>query len=274
MEYWNIGIVDVIIILMMNMKKKENSDYAVEITGLTKKFAGFTAVDHIDLKIKKGGIFGLLGPNGSGKTTTINMAAGLTTATSGEAFVFGHSISDEPLKIKQIIGVVPEGLGLFRLLSPWEHLRLAGPIYGLSDKEVEERGEQLFRLLDLWQVKDKNVDFLSFGTKKKLSIAMSLLHSPSVLFLDEPFKGIDPVASRSVRKLLLESSRKGVTVFLTTHLASKLEQLIDQYAILVEGKIVHQAFLKKDRHSQINLEDIFFRFVKSPGIPPLEWIST
>jgi ABC-2 type transport system ATP-binding protein len=258
---------------MKNNNNKENRDYAVEFAGLTKKFNGFTAVDQIDLKFQSGRIFGLLGPNGSGKTTTIKMAAGLTAPTSGEAFVYGHSITKEPLKIKQKIGVVPEDLGLFQMLSPWEHLQLAGPIYGLSDKEVQERGEQLFNLLDLWQVKDKNVAFLSFGTKKKLSIAMSLLHAPSVLFLDEPFKGIDPVASRSVRELLLESARKGVTIFLTTHLTAKLEQLIDQYAILVEGKIVHQSFVKEDRHSQINLEDVFFRFVKCPAIPPLEWIN-
>lgn len=254
-------------------KNKKNRDYTVECVGLTKSFPGLTAVNHLDLNIQRGSIFALLGPNGSGKTTTINMAAGLLPPTSGDVLVCGHSIIESPLQVKQHIGVVPEDLGLFRMISLWEHMLIAGSVYGLTGKETEARSETLFKMLDLWQDRDKNADFASFGMKKKLSIAMSLIHSPAVLFLDEPFKGIDPVASRIIRELLVELSQKGITIFLTSHLTAKLERIIDQYAIIAAGKMVKHAFIEEDERSQINLEDIFFQFIEAPVKPELDWLT-
>lgn len=258
---------------MTTNKNNKKRNYTVELVDLTKSFPGLAAVNHLDLNIQRGSIFALLGPNGSGKTTTINMAAGLIPPTSGDVLVCGHSIIASPIKVKQNIGVVPEDLGLFRMISLWEHMQIAGSIYGLTGKETEERSEKLLRMLDLWQDKDKITDFASFGMKKKLSIAMSLIHSPAVLFLDEPFKGIDPVASRIIRELLVELSQKGVTIFLTSHLTAKLERMIDQYAIIAAGKMVRHAFIEEDERSQINLEDIFFQFIEVPEKPGLNWLD-
>jgi ABC-2 type transport system ATP-binding protein len=190
----------------------------IEILSLTKRFGSFTAVDEVTLSIDTGTIFGFLGPNGSGKSTTVKMLTGLLQPTSGDALIDGLSIQHNSLEIKSRIGVLPEDLALFNSLTIWEHLKLSGPVYGLSQNETESRAEQLLNYLELWTERHTFVEQASFGMRKKCALVMALLHNPKVLFLDEPFEGIDPVSSRSMKDLLLLMSQRGVTIFLTSHI--------------------------------------------------------
>src|SRR6185437_13365958 len=167
----------------------------IETYNLSKSFGRLPAVQNLNLHVPKGCIFGFLGPNGSGKSTTVKMLTGLLQPTTGEALIGGTSILAAPVEVKQKIGVLPEDLALFEALTIWEHLLLSGPVYGLSKDQITQRGEQLLAYLDLWSNRNTYVDEASTGMRKKCALAMALLHNPQVLFLDEPFEGIDPVTS-------------------------------------------------------------------------------
>ncbi len=160
----------------------------IELSGLTRRFGEFVAVHDLNLHVPPGVIFGFLGPNGSGKSTTVKMLTGLLQPSAGDAWIEGSSILTASLAIKQKIGVLPEDLALFDSLTIWEHLKMCGPIYGLSRAETESRAEQLLNYLDLWIDRDTFVEQASFGMRKKCALAMALLHNPKVLFLDEPFE--------------------------------------------------------------------------------------
>src|SRR5262245_42691869 len=210
----------------------------IQTIGLTRRFGEFVAVHDLNLQIPKVVIFGLLGPNGSGKSTTVKMLTGILKPTSGDALIDDSSILKSPVEIKQKIGVLPEDLALFDSLTIWEHLKLCGPVYGLSRHETEARGEQLLNYLDLWSNRHTFVEQSSFGMKKKCALAMALIHNPKVLFLDEPFEGIDPVASRSIKDLLILMSNRGVTILLTSHILEVVERLVHAFAVIVHGEVV------------------------------------
>ena len=247
--------------------------FEIETQNLTKKFGRLVAVHNLNLEIPKGTIFGFLGPNGSGKSTTVKMLTGLLQPTAGEALIGGTSILDSPLQVKQMIGVLPEDLALFDSLTIWEHLLLSGPIYGLSKSETKSRGEQLLKYLDLWATRQTYVDEASAGMRKKCSLAMALLHNPRVLFLDEPFEGIDPVSSRNIKDLLLVMAGKGVTVFLTSHILEVVERLVQSFAIIVSGEIVCSQTVAETLRAGDTLEDLFFRHVVRYKAEDLEWIG-
>lgn len=174
----------------------------LEIRGLTKNFGEFVAVNNLHLQVARGTIFGFLGPNGAGKSTTVKMLTGILKPSAGDALIDGLSIQTSPIKIKQQIGVLPEDLALFDSLTIWEHLKMTGAVYRLSNQETETRAEQLLNYLDLWADRHTFVEQSSYGMKKKCALAMALIHNPKVLFLDEPFEGIDPVTSRNIKDLL------------------------------------------------------------------------
>ena len=247
--------------------------FEIETQNLTKKFDRLVAVNNLNLEIPKGTIFGFLGPNGSGKSTTVKMLTGLLQPTAGEAFIGGTSILNSPLEVKQMIGVLPEDLALFDSLTIWEHLLLSGPIYGLGQSETRSRGEQLLKYLDLWQSRQTYVDEASAGMRKKCSLAMALLHNPRVLFLDEPFEGVDPVAARNIKDLLLLMAAKGVTVFLTSHILETVERLVQGFAIIVSGEIVCTQTVEETLRAGDTLEDLFFRHVVRYKAEDLEWIG-
>src|ERR1044072_1348406 len=203
----------------------------IEAQGLTKSFGDFIAVRNLSLQVPKGTIFGFLGPNGSGKSTTLKMLTGLLTPTAGDALICGISLLTTPLEVKRKIGVLPEDLALFTALTIWEHLTMSGSVYGLSRQETERRAQQLLNFLDLWHSRHTYVEQASYGMKKKCSLALALLHNPQVLFLDEPFEGIDPVSSRRIKDLLLKMASKGVTIFLTSHILEVVERLVQSFAI-------------------------------------------
>jgi ABC-2 type transport system ATP-binding protein len=247
--------------------------HEIETQNLTKKFGRLIAVHNLNLQVPKGTIFGFLGPNGSGKSTTVKMLTGLLQPTTGEAFISGASILSTPLEVKKKIGVLPEDLALFDSLTIWEHLLLCGPVYGLSQAETKHRGEQLLNYLDLWSSRDTYVDEASTGMRKKCALAMALLHNPQVLFLDEPFEGIDPVASRHIKDLLLLMASRGVTVFLTSHILEVVERLVESFSIIVAGEIVCSQTMKDTLSSGETLEDLFFKHVVRHKAEDLEWIG-
>jgi ABC-2 type transport system ATP-binding protein len=245
----------------------------IEACGLTKNFGSFTAVDEVDLNVPKGTIFGFLGPNGSGKSTTVKMLTGIIKPSAGDALIDGLSIEKNSAEVKSRIGVLPEDLALFTSLTIWEHLQLSGPIYGLSRGETESRSEQLLNYLDLWTERHTLVEQASFGMRKKCALVMALLHNPKVLFLDEPFEGIDPVSSRSMKDLLLLMSERGVTVFLTSHILEVVERLVHSFAVIVEGHVACTQTMKETSRLGLTLEDVYFTHVRRRAVEEFEWIG-
>ena len=247
--------------------------FEIETKNLTKKFGRLVAVNNLNLQIRKGTIFGFLGPNGAGKSTTVKMLTGLLQPTAGEALISGLSILRSPVEVKKKIGVLPEELALFDSLTIWEHLMMCGPIYGLTLSETELRAEQLLRFLDLGQSRNVYVDQASSGMRKKCSLAMALLHNPSVLFLDEPFEGIDPISSRNIKDLLLLLAGRGVTVFLTSHILEVVERLVESFAIIAEGEIVCNQTVEETMRAGQTIEELFLKHVRRDEVEQLEWIG-
>ena len=245
----------------------------IEVHGLSKSFGSFVAVRSLHLEVSKGTIFGFLGPNGSGKSVTVKMLTGLLKPTTGDALIAGNSILSSPLEVKKKIGVLPENLALFDSLTIWEHLIMSGRVYRLERQEIESRAEQLLNYLDLWHSRHTFVDKASYGMKKKCSLAMALLHNPRVLFLDEPFEGIDPVSSRNIKDLLLLMAGKGVTVFLTSHILEVVERLVESFAIIVSGEVVCNQTVEETIRSGQTLEDLFFKHVRRQPVEELDWIG-
>ena len=247
--------------------------FEIETKNLTKRFGSLVAVNNLSLQIRKGAIFGFLGPNGAGKSTTVKMLTGLLQPTAGEALISGLSILSSPLEVKKNIGVLPEDLALFDSLTIWEHLLMCGPIYGLNRSETESRAGQLLKYLDLRQSRNVYVDQASSGMRKKCSLAMALLHNPSVLFLDEPFEGIDPVSSRNIKDLLLLLAGRGATIFLTSHILEVVERLVQSFAIIVAGEIVCSQTVEETLRAGQTIEDLFLKHVRSEEVEQLEWIG-
>lgn len=247
--------------------------FEIDTDDLTRRFGELTAVDGINLQIARGTIFGFLGPNGAGKSTTVGMLTGLLQPTAGDALIGGLSILAAPLEVKKRIGVLPENLALFTALTIWEHLMLVGPVYGLTRHETERRGEELLKYLDLWQGRHTYVDEASHGMRKKCSLAMALIHNPAVLFLDEPFEGIDPLSSRHIKDLLLLMARKGTTIFLTSHVLEVVERLVDSFAIIVAGEIVCQQTMAETNRRGESLETLFLQHVGAYQPAELAWIG-
>jgi ABC-2 type transport system ATP-binding protein len=220
---------------------------AVETVNLVRRFGEFVAVDHVNLRVERGQFFGFLGPNGAGKSTTIKMLTGLLAPTGGEARVLGHDIARAPLEVKRRIGVVPEDLNLFERLTGAEMLGFTGRMYGLTRAETAERARELLALMELDAEPRKLVVEYSHGMKKKLSLACALIHRPEALFLDEPFEGVDAVASRTLKDLLLKLTARGLTVFLTSHVLEIVERLCTHIGIIVGGRLVTSGALDELR---------------------------
>jgi len=245
----------------------------IETHGLTKAFGKLVAVSDLNLEISKGTIFGFLGPNGSGKSTTVKMLTGLLQPDRGDALIGGASILTSPIEVKKRIGVLPEDLALFDSVTIWEHLIMSGAIYELSRDETEKRAHQLLDYLDLLPSRHTYVDQASTGMRKKCALAMALLHNPQVLFLDEPFEGIDPVSARHIKDLLLLMAGKGVTVFITSHILEVIERLVQSFAILVAGEIVCTQTVAETLQSGHTLEELFFKYVGKRNVEALEWVG-
>jgi len=213
------------------------SDSIIEVSDLTKFYRDFPAVNHINFKVKGGEIFGFLGPNGAGKTTTIKMLTGLIQPTEGTATIQGKDIRTQIVDIKKTIGVVTENSNLYDELSVLDNLRFVGQLYGVSRLDREKRIGELLKRFDLESKRESKFDILSKGMKRKVTIIAAIIHSPQVVFLDEPSTGLDVLSARILRAMIKELKTLGVTIFLTTHYIEEAEQLCDRVAILVNGAI-------------------------------------
>ena len=246
---------------------------AIEIFDLVRRFGDFTAVDHVNLRVQRGQFFGFLGPNGAGKSTTIKMLTGLLAPSSGTLRVLGFDIEREPMEVKRRIGVVPEDLNLFERLTGAEMLTFTGRMYGLTRSEIAERAGELLALMELDDNPKKQIVEYSHGMKKKLSLACALIHRPEVLFLDEPFEGVDAIASRTLKSLLLQLTARGITVFLTSHVLEIVERICTDIAIISQGRLVVAGPLDElrrgipvegdghDAGAALSLEDYFIQII-------------
>lgn len=208
----------------------------IETDKLTKSFGNFTAVDQISFTVGKGEIFGFLGANGAGKTTAMRMLCGLLQPTSGNARVAGFDIYKEPDQIKRHIGYMSQKFSLYGDLKVWENIRLFGGIYGLTDKQISEKTDQLLQLLGLESERNTLVDSLPLGWKQKLSFSVAVIHDPQIVFLDEPTGGVDPVTRRRFWELIYLAAERGITVFVTTHYMDEAEYC-NRVSIMVDGRI-------------------------------------
>ncbi|MFL5318557.1 MAG: ABC transporter ATP-binding protein [Myxococcaceae bacterium] len=240
---------------------------AVKATGLVKRFGNFTAVEGLNLTIERGSFFAFLGPNGAGKSTTIAILTGIYGADAGEIELLGSDVKKDPLGIKSRIGVVPEELSLFERLSGRQYLTFCGRMYGLSAEEASARASELLELTELTYKSGTLVAEYSKGMRRRLAIAAALIHAPELVFLDEPFEGIDVIAAGVIRDLLCELSRRGVTLLLTTHVLEIAERLATHAGIIKAGKIVDQGSVAelKARHAVPSLEQVFEKLIGVPA---------
>jgi ABC-2 type transport system ATP-binding protein len=231
---------------------------AIETTNLTRDFGTLRAVNQLNLSVEAGCFYGFLGPNGAGKSTTIKILTGLLAPSAGTIRILGQDVSnpDSALEVKRRIGVVPENLALFDNLTAREYLTFVGRMYLLPPSTIRQRCDELLAMMDLAGEEKKLTLEFSHGMKKKLALAAALIPNPDLLFLDEPFEGVDAVASRVLRDTLKQCVGRGATVFLTSHVLEIVEKLCTDVGIIAHGQLVHQGTMEELRQAG-SLEDKF-----------------
>jgi len=210
----------------------------LEVHDLVKKYGDFTAVKGISFDIKEGEIFSLLGPNGAGKTTTISVLSTLYAPTGGDAIVGGHSVSKEPMAVRQLIGVVPQDLALYDDLTARENLSFWGQMYSLSGKALKTRIGEVLEQIGLTDKANQRVKTYSGGMKRRVNIGIGLLHKPRLLFMDEPTVGIDPQSRRAILNSVKDLNKQGMTVLYTTHYMEEAQEISDRVGIIDHGDLI------------------------------------
>ncbi len=241
-------------------------DLAVRADGLVKRFGSFTAVDGLNMSIPRGAFYAFLGPNGAGKSTTISLMTGIYAPDGGSLSILGVDAIAKPLAVKSRIGVVPEELSLFERLTARQYLTFCGRMHGLSGDEAAARGEELLALTELSFKAGALVAEYSKGMRRRLAIAAALIHAPELVFLDEPFEGIDVLAAGVIRELLSDLSRRKVTLLLTTHVLEIAERLATHAGMIKAGKLIDEGSVGelKERHHCDRLETVFEKLI---GVP-------
>lgn len=232
----------------------------IRTEGLTKSFGDFTAVDHISFHVGKGEIFGFLGANGAGKTTAMKMLCGLSRPTSGRAVVAGYDLryGRDVKKLKKVIGYMSQKFSLYEDLRVWENIRLFGGIYGLTDKEIAEKTDDLLGRLGLEDQRNRMVRSLPLGWKQKLAFSVAIFHNPHIVFLDEPTGGVDPATRRGFWEMIYDAAERGITVFVTTHYMDEAEYC-DRVSIMVDGRIaaLDSPAALKDKYGVSSMDEVF-----------------
>lgn len=244
---------------------------AIATTALTRRFGDFTAVQDLNLTVEAGQFFGFLGPNGAGKSTTIKMLTGLLAPTSGIIHILGEDLTANAAEVKRHIGVMPEGMALLGRLTATEYLTFVGRIYGLDRAVVRQRTDELLELTGLASENKKLITDFSHGMQKKIALAAAVIHAPKILFLDEPFEGVDAIAARTLKSVLQGMIAKGATIFLTSHVLEIVERLCSHIAIIHKGQLAAQGTIDALRlraaettHSsekELSLEQIFLNII-------------
>lgn len=236
----------------------ENRDKAISVAGLTKRFGSFTAVDHITFDVGRGEIFGFLGANGAGKTTAMRMLCGLSVPTSGTGRVAGYDIISQPEEVKRHIGYMSQKFSLYGELTVKENLRLFSSIYGMSAARFREVSQRLVKDLEMTGMENTLVKDIPVGWKQKLAFVSATMHSPEVVFLDEPTGGVDPVTRRKFWELIYKASSEGMTVFVTTHYLDEAEYC-NRVSIMVDGKIsaLDSPSALKEKYHASTMDEVF-----------------
>jgi ABC-2 type transport system ATP-binding protein len=248
---------------------------AISTENLTRRFGELVAVENMNLQVAPGQFFGFLGPNGAGKSTTIKMLTGLLAPTSGRIEILGMDFAESTTDVKRQIGVVPEGLALFGRLTGAEYLTFVGRMYGLERETTAKRTAELLEFMQLANEPRKLVTDYSHGMQKKLALAAAVIHGPKILFLDEPFEGVDAIAAGTLKSMLQGMIARGATIFLTSHVLEIVERLCSHVAIIDRGKLVAQGSLEElragveaqsaaggpDSRGKLTLEEIFLHTV-------------
>src|SRR5947207_749817 len=244
------------------------SPAAIVTRDLVRLFGQKAAVNHLNLTVSRGEFFGFLGPNGAGKSTTIKMMVGLLRPTSGSVWVGGVDVWKDPIRAHSLMGVLPEVLNIYERLSGREFLVFAGHMYGIPAGDIRRRAEDLLQVLTLIDDADKLIVDYSVGMRKKIALAAALIQRPEVIFLDEPFEGIDPISSRVIRDILHELTQRGTTVFFSSHIMEVVERLCTRVGIINQGILVAEGTLQELRErasaqgtKDATLEDIFLNVV-------------
>jgi ABC-2 type transport system ATP-binding protein len=269
----------------------------IETHGLAKRYGRAEALVDLTMRVDAGEVFGFLGPNGAGKSTTIKMLTGLLAPTSGQIRILGADLTENSAELKRQIGVVPEGMALFGRLTAAEYLRFVGRMYGLDQATTLQRTDELLDFMNLAGEGKKLVTDFSHGMQKKLALAAAVIHGPRVLFLDEPFEGVDAIAAGTLKSMLQRMTARGVTIFLTSHVLEIVERLCTHIGIIHRGQLVAQGSIDELRarslppprpgeapHSTtpLTLEQIFLEIVGTdrdgnhavaPPEQELSWLS-
>jgi ABC-2 type transport system ATP-binding protein len=239
------------------------TEIVIKTNQLTKKFGDFTAADSITFEVYKGEIFGFLGANGAGKTTAMRMLCGLSRPSSGEAKIAGFDVYTETEKIKRNIGYMSQKFSLYEDLTILENIRFFGGIYGLSDREIEEKSQYLIGLLGLGNETKKLVGALPLGWKQKLAFSVAIIHEPKIVFLDEPTGGVDPVTRRQFWDLIYEAADRGITVFVTTHYMDEAEYC-NRLSMMVDGemKALDTPYNLKKQFGVASMDEVFYELAR------------
>ena len=250
-----------------HMEVSSSNAPAIMARDLVRVFGQKMAVNHLNLTVQRGEFYGFLGPNGAGKSTTIKMMVGLLRPTSGSVWVGGVDVWKDPLRARSLMGVLPEVLNIYERLSGREFLVFAGHMYGIPAGDIRRRAEDLLQVLTLIDDADKLIVDYSVGMRKKIALAAALIHRPEVIFLDEPFEGIDPISSRVIRDILRELTQRGTTVFFSSHIMEVVERLCTRVGIINQGTLVAEGTLQELRErasgeeKDATLEDLFLNIV-------------
>ena len=245
-----------------------NNHNTVEVHNLEKRFGDFTAVDHISFQVAQGEIFGFLGPNGAGKSTTIRMLCGILTPTSGQGSVGGFDIFTQQEKIRQNIGYMSQRFSLYDDLTVEENINFYGGIYNISKQKKEQRKEQVIQIAGLESLRSNLVRTLAVGWKQRLALGCAILHEPTILFLDEPTSGVDPIARKNFWDLIKNMAKNGVTVFVTTHYMDEAENC-DRIALIYRGAIIAMGTPLQLKEESVknkirpSLEDVFISLIEN-----------
>jgi ABC-2 type transport system ATP-binding protein len=246
-----------------------SAELAIEAIDLTRTFGTFTAVDHITFDVRAGEVFGFLGANGAGKTTAIRILTGLLAPTSGRATVVGHDVASEGEAIKRSIGYMSQRFSLYEDLTVRENIRLYGGIYGLSDREIRDRTQQMLARLGLELAADEFVRSIPLGWRQKLAFSVALLHEPRLVFLDEPTSGVDPITRRQFWELIYEAAARKTTVLVTTHYMDEAEYC-DRISIMAAGRIgaIGTPVALKQRFGVDSVDEVFVRLARQTSGHP------
>jgi len=237
------------------------SEYAIETHGLTKAFGSFTAVDHVDLAVRKGEIYGFLGPNGAGKSTTIRMLCTLLKPSSGTAKVAGFNIDSEANEVRKRIGLVSEKLIMYTRLTAEQNLMFFGKLYGIDEVELKSKVEELLDMVKLTPFKDRSVGGFSSGMRQRMNVIRALIHDPEIIFLDEPTTALDPQSTKFVRDTIRDLKKGGHTIILTTHIMEEADELSDRISIIDHGKIMATGTVPglKNEYGTASMLEVFLK---------------